>query len=125
MEQEIIKTAFEAGINMFDTAEAYASGKSEEEMRVLLLLGVGSVVHTHFYLQGTCNQGTWITPYRFSDQHQDLLGSSNGSERRRTFTKTVRGGSTDSRFSINRPNYLVSSRGSKNHWLVLGLTMLI
>lgn len=31
-QQEIIKTAFEAGINMFDTAETYSAGKSEEEM---------------------------------------------------------------------------------------------
>lgn len=30
--QEIIKTAFEAGINMLDTAEEYSGGKSEEEM---------------------------------------------------------------------------------------------
>ncbi|KAF7296854.1 putative voltage-gated potassium channel subunit beta [Mycena indigotica] len=30
--KEIIKTAFEAGINMFDTAEAYAKGQSEIEM---------------------------------------------------------------------------------------------
>lgn len=30
--QDIIKVAFENGINMFDTAEAYAKGKSEEEM---------------------------------------------------------------------------------------------
>jgi aryl-alcohol dehydrogenase-like predicted oxidoreductase len=30
--QEIIKTAFENGINMFDTAEEYSKGKSEEEM---------------------------------------------------------------------------------------------
>lgn len=30
--KEIIKIAFENGINMFDTAEAYAKGKSEEEM---------------------------------------------------------------------------------------------
>lgn len=30
--QEIIKTAWENGINMFDTAEVYAQGKSEEEM---------------------------------------------------------------------------------------------
>jgi len=27
-----MKTAFDAGINMFDTAEAYAGGKSEIEM---------------------------------------------------------------------------------------------
>lgn len=33
-EQDIIKTAFDAGINMFDTAEGYAAGKSEEEMCV-------------------------------------------------------------------------------------------
>ncbi|KAF8890093.1 NADP-dependent oxidoreductase domain-containing protein [Infundibulicybe gibba] len=39
--KEIIKTAFENGINMFDTAEAYASGKSEEEMgRVIKELGL-------------------------------------------------------------------------------------
>ncbi|KAF8890091.1 NADP-dependent oxidoreductase domain-containing protein [Infundibulicybe gibba] len=39
--QEIIKTAFEAGINMFDTAEAYAGGKSEREMgRVIKELGL-------------------------------------------------------------------------------------
>lgn len=30
--KEIIKTAFDAGINMFDTAEVYAEGKSELEM---------------------------------------------------------------------------------------------
>ena len=30
--QDIIKTAYDAGINMFDTAEGYAKGKSEEEM---------------------------------------------------------------------------------------------
>ena len=32
--QEILKVAFENGINMFDTAEGYESGKSEEEMYV-------------------------------------------------------------------------------------------
>lgn len=29
IDQEIIKVAFENGINMFDTAEAYARGQSE------------------------------------------------------------------------------------------------
>ncbi|TFK42213.1 NADP-dependent oxidoreductase domain-containing protein [Crucibulum laeve] len=39
--KDIIKTAFDAGINMFDTAEAYAAGKSEEEMgRVIKELGL-------------------------------------------------------------------------------------
>ncbi|TFK40821.1 voltage-gated potassium channel beta-2 subunit [Crucibulum laeve] len=39
--KEIIKTAFENGINMFDTAEAYAKGKSEQEMgRVIKELGL-------------------------------------------------------------------------------------
>ncbi|KAK7052612.1 NADP-dependent oxidoreductase domain-containing protein [Favolaschia claudopus] len=38
--KEIIQTAFESGINMFDTAEAYAKGKSELEMgRVIKELG--------------------------------------------------------------------------------------
>ncbi|KAG6919860.1 hypothetical protein DXG01_015567 [Tephrocybe rancida] len=38
---DIIKTAFDAGINMFDTAEAYAGGKSELEMgRVIKELGL-------------------------------------------------------------------------------------
>ncbi|KAJ7171295.1 NADP-dependent oxidoreductase domain-containing protein [Mycena filopes] len=38
--KEIIQTAFENGINMFDTAEAYAKGKSEVEMgRVIKELG--------------------------------------------------------------------------------------
>jgi voltage-dependent potassium channel beta subunit len=38
--KEIMKTAFENGINMFDTAEAYNKGKSEEEMgRVIKELG--------------------------------------------------------------------------------------
>ncbi|KAJ7763192.1 NADP-dependent oxidoreductase domain-containing protein [Mycena maculata] len=38
--KEIIQTAFENGINMFDTAEAYAKGKSELEMgRVIKELG--------------------------------------------------------------------------------------
>ena len=35
--QEIIRTAFENGINMFDTAEAYARGQSELEMSGLAL----------------------------------------------------------------------------------------
>jgi len=30
--QEIVETAFENGINMFDVAESYARGKSEEEL---------------------------------------------------------------------------------------------
>ncbi|KAJ7472746.1 NADP-dependent oxidoreductase domain-containing protein [Mycena latifolia] len=39
--KDIIKTAFENGINMFDTAETYADGKSEEEMgRVIEELGL-------------------------------------------------------------------------------------
>ncbi|KAG6864251.1 hypothetical protein C0991_011071 [Blastosporella zonata] len=39
--KDIIKTAFDAGINMFDTAEAYAGGKSELEMgRVIKELGL-------------------------------------------------------------------------------------
>ena len=38
--KEIIKVAFENGINMFDTAEGYAKGKSELEMgRVIKELG--------------------------------------------------------------------------------------
>ncbi|KAJ3843288.1 voltage-gated potassium channel beta-2 subunit [Lentinula raphanica] len=38
--KEIMQTAFENGINMFDTAETYANGKSEEEMgRVIKELG--------------------------------------------------------------------------------------
>ncbi|KAG8936782.1 hypothetical protein FRC02_011361 [Tulasnella sp. 418] len=40
LSKEIIKTAFEAGINMFDTAEGYADGESERELgRVLKELG--------------------------------------------------------------------------------------
>ncbi|KAF8901948.1 voltage-gated potassium channel beta-2 subunit [Mucidula mucida] len=39
--KDIIETAFKNGINMFDTAEAYAKGKSEEEMgRVIKELGI-------------------------------------------------------------------------------------
>ncbi|PPQ96794.1 hypothetical protein CVT26_006208 [Gymnopilus dilepis] len=39
--KDIIKTAFETGINMIDTAEAYADGKSEEEIgRVIKELGI-------------------------------------------------------------------------------------
>ncbi|KAI0033952.1 NADP-dependent oxidoreductase domain-containing protein [Vararia minispora EC-137] len=39
--KEIVKTALENGINMFDEAESYAGGKSEEELgRVLKELGV-------------------------------------------------------------------------------------
>ncbi len=30
--QEIVETAYENGINMFDVAESYARGKSEEEL---------------------------------------------------------------------------------------------
>jgi aryl-alcohol dehydrogenase-like predicted oxidoreductase len=32
--REIMQTAFENGINMFDTAEGYAAGQSEVEMCV-------------------------------------------------------------------------------------------
>lgn len=32
LDQDIIKAAFDGGINMFDTAEGYEKGKSEEEM---------------------------------------------------------------------------------------------
>lgn len=32
--KEIIKVAYENGINMFDTAEGYAKGRSEVEMSV-------------------------------------------------------------------------------------------
>ncbi|KAI0080920.1 Aldo/keto reductase [Panus rudis PR-1116 ss-1] len=39
--KDLIKTAFENGINMFDTAEAYAQGNSEREMgRVIKELGL-------------------------------------------------------------------------------------
>jgi len=39
--KDIIKAAFDAGINMFDTAETYANGKSEVEMgRVIKELGL-------------------------------------------------------------------------------------
>ncbi|KAF8645693.1 hypothetical protein AX16_007642 [Volvariella volvacea WC 439] len=39
--KDIIQTAFENGINMFDTAEAYSGGKSEKEMgRVIKELGL-------------------------------------------------------------------------------------
>ncbi|KZT01414.1 Aldo/keto reductase [Laetiporus sulphureus 93-53] len=39
--RDIIKTAFDHGINMFDTAEGYAAGRSEEEMgRVIRELGL-------------------------------------------------------------------------------------
>lgn len=39
--KDIIKAAFDAGINMFDTAEAYAAGKSEVEIgRVIRELGL-------------------------------------------------------------------------------------
>lgn len=39
--KDIIKTAFDNGINMFDTAEGYAAGKSEEEIgRVIKELGL-------------------------------------------------------------------------------------
>jgi aryl-alcohol dehydrogenase-like predicted oxidoreductase len=39
--QEIIKTAWEQGINFFDTAEAYSQGKSEIEMgRAIRELGL-------------------------------------------------------------------------------------
>lgn len=41
--QDIIRTAFENGINMFDTAEEYSGGKSEEEMCVIRIFYLGSV----------------------------------------------------------------------------------
>lgn len=44
MRQEIIKVAYENGINMFDTAEGYAKGRSEVEMSVSLRLFVANVL---------------------------------------------------------------------------------
>ena len=35
---------------MFDTAEAYASGKSEEEMQVLILIDIGFIAHANLTL---------------------------------------------------------------------------
>ena len=35
---------------MFDTAEAYAGGKSEEEMWILILLYIEFVIHAHWHL---------------------------------------------------------------------------
>jgi hypothetical protein len=64
--QEIIKTAFEAGINMFDTAEEYADGKSEQEMFVVSSSFIGFVVCDltvdSFHIQGTRYQGTGSAP---------------------------------------------------------------
>ena len=37
VEQDIVKTALENGINMFDEAENYTGGRSESEMCVLVL----------------------------------------------------------------------------------------
>ncbi|KAF9444764.1 Aldo/keto reductase [Macrolepiota fuliginosa MF-IS2] len=54
--KEIIKTAFDAGINMFDTAENYNKGKSEVEMgRVIKELGLrrGDLVITTKIFWGT------------------------------------------------------------------------
>ncbi|KAJ3510028.1 hypothetical protein NMY22_g16100 [Coprinellus aureogranulatus] len=54
--KDIIKTAFDAGINMFDTAEVYAGGKSEEEMgRVIKELNLKRsdlVISTKLYWGG-------------------------------------------------------------------------
>ena len=39
--KEVIKTAFEAGVNMIDVAESYAGGNSEREVgRVIKELGL-------------------------------------------------------------------------------------
>ncbi|KAH0825957.1 NADP-dependent oxidoreductase domain-containing protein [Lanmaoa asiatica] len=42
--KEIIKVAYENGINMFDTAEGYAKGRSEVEMSVSLMFYVASLL---------------------------------------------------------------------------------
>ncbi|KAL5519579.1 hypothetical protein ACEPAH_1262 [Sanghuangporus vaninii] len=54
--KEIIKTAFENGINMFDSAEGYESGRSEEEMgRAIRELGLKRtelIISTKLYFWG-------------------------------------------------------------------------
>jgi len=102
LKQEIIKTAFDAGINMFDTAEAYASGKSEEEMRVFLLLSVGLLSILTFIYRGRVIKelGLRRTDLVISTRSTGVL------ERVRT-TEDFHGNSAlrqyRFRFSINRP----------------------
>lgn len=56
-----MKTAFENGINMFDTAETYANGKSEEEMFVAATSCTSDIIP--YIYQGSRHQGIGLAPH--------------------------------------------------------------
>lgn len=74
--QTLVQTAFENGINTFDTAETYGEGKSELEL-------YGNVDYFPSYLtrfKGTCYQGVRLQALGPRYHDQDLLGSARGAE---------------------------------------------
>ena len=71
--QEIIKVAFDNGINMFDTAEGYANGKSEEEMYVDALMFSWSPCDPHRWIQGPSYQGIGTEAGGTRHLHEALL----------------------------------------------------
>ncbi len=76
---------------MFDTAEEYSKGKSEEEMYVNLLMH-GAILRADqlcFVLQGACHQRTWISQVRPCHHHEDLLGRPAWTQCWRTVAETV------------------------------------
>ena len=77
---------------MFDTAEEYSKGKSEEEMYVNLIILHGVILRADqlcFVLQGACHQRTGISQVRPCHHYKDLLGRSAWTQRWRTVAETV------------------------------------
>ena len=94
--QEIIKVAFENGINMFDTAEGYAAGRSELEMQVVHRESRSTTIWLIVPLQGTSDQGIGL-PEDGPDHHdQAFLGSVRAAERHGSVQEAVSGRSVRS-----------------------------
>lgn len=89
--KEIMKTAFDNGINLFDTAELYGTGKCDEEMygtsKMLLRF-----TYSRLDEQGKSDQGAGLATFGLGYRNQDILGTSplQGSQRWRFIEKTVR-----------------------------------
>lgn len=73
--QTLVQTAFENGINTFDTAETYADGKSELELYAKGYYRTKSLPDVNLQ-KGTRYQGTRLQAHRSCHYDQDILGNS-------------------------------------------------
>jgi len=72
---KVVRRALDAGINFFDTAFAYGSGKSEENLgRILKDLGVNPVISTKIRLEAECVSDIKAATIRAVEAGLDRLG---------------------------------------------------